>query len=57
VNTSFMMGGSIGLAALASLAAGSGYQAAFAAGALFALVAAILPVLLQPSSEGVKYAH
>ena len=56
VNTSFMMGGALGLAALASLAASrtaalhaagatpldalnGGYQAAFAAGALFALVA------------------
>ena len=46
VNTSFMMGGSIGLAALASLAAGSGYHAAFAAGALFALLAAVLGGLL-----------
>jgi EmrB/QacA subfamily drug resistance transporter len=57
VNTSFMMGGSIGLAALASFAAASGYHAAFAIGALFALVAGALGVLLQPSSEGVKYAH
>jgi EmrB/QacA subfamily drug resistance transporter len=57
VNTSFMMGGSLGLAVLASLAAGrssvltlqgaapavalnGGYQWAFAAGAVFALVAA-----------------
>jgi EmrB/QacA subfamily drug resistance transporter len=47
VNTSFMMGGSIGLAALASLAAGSGYHAAFAVGALFALLAALLGFLLS----------
>jgi EmrB/QacA subfamily drug resistance transporter len=57
VNTSFMMGGSIGLAALASLAGASGYHPAFAVGALFALVAGALGALLQPSSEGVKYAH
>jgi EmrB/QacA subfamily drug resistance transporter len=59
VNTAFMMGGALGLAILASLAAAStqgaigvgterlaalntGYHAAFAAGAVFALVAAIL---------------
>jgi EmrB/QacA subfamily drug resistance transporter len=58
VNTSFMMGGALGLAVLASLAAArsealaasmgtpfaltGGYQLAFAAGAVFAAVAAIL---------------
>jgi EmrB/QacA subfamily drug resistance transporter len=59
VNTAFMMGGALGLAALASLAASrsshaqaqgldaasalnAGYQAAFLAGACFALVAAVL---------------
>ena len=59
VNTSFMMGGALGLAILASLAAATtsgaiasgvtsaaaltdGYHAAFAAGAAFALIAAIL---------------
>lgn len=59
VNTSFMMGGALGLAVLASLAAArtgllqaegaaapaalnGGYQLAFAAGALFALAAAML---------------
>jgi EmrB/QacA subfamily drug resistance transporter len=63
VNTSFMMGGSLGLAVLASLAAArtedllgagvaqalalnSGYRLAFAVGALFALAAALLGVLL-----------
>ena len=57
VNTSFMMGGSIGLAALASVAALSGYHVAFAVGALFALLAAALGGMLQPSSEGVEYAR
>jgi MFS family permease len=57
VNTSFMMGGAVGLAVLASLAAAQagpvdgaediaavnrGYQLAFGAGAVFALVAAVL---------------
>ena len=58
VNTSFMMGGSIGLAALATLAAGSGYHAAFAVGALFALIASALGALiLGPAREGVEYAR
>jgi MFS family permease len=58
VNTSFMMGGSIGLAALATLAAGSGYHAAFAVGALFALIASALGILiLGPAREGVEYAR
>ena len=58
VNTSFMMGGSIGLAALATLAAGSGYHPAFAVGALFALIAGVLGVLiLEPSRQGVEYAR
>jgi MFS family permease len=63
VNTSFMMGGALGLAVLASLAgarsetlqaAGAaapaaltgGYHAAFAVGAVFALIAAALAALL-----------
>ncbi|MES2939765.1 MAG: DHA2 family efflux MFS transporter permease subunit [Pseudomonadota bacterium] len=62
VNTSFMMGGALGLAVLASLAAArtqaiagaaaadpaalnAGYHLAFAAGALFALVAAAMAAL------------
>jgi len=64
VNTSFMMGGALGLAVLASLAAArteslggaspaaltSGYQLAFAAGAIFAALAALLAaVLLRPA--------
>ena len=48
LNTSFMMGGSLGLAALASLAEAKGYHAAFAAGALFAFAAAALAFLLEP---------
>jgi len=58
VNTAFMMGGALGLAVLASLAASrssgdataaalnSGYHAAFLAGAVFALVGAVLAVVL-----------
>jgi len=46
VNTSFMVGGALGLAALASLAEAKGYHAAFAAGALFAAVAAAVSFLL-----------
>ena len=47
VNTSFMMGGALGLAALASLSEARGYHAAFAAGAAFALAAAALAGLLR----------
>ena len=47
VNTSFMMGGSLGLAALASLSEARGYHAAFAAGALFAFAAALATVFLD----------
>jgi predicted MFS family arabinose efflux permease len=58
VNTSFMMGGALGLAVLASLAAArtggshtaealnDGYHAAFAVAALFALIAALVSALL-----------
>jgi MFS family permease len=48
VNTSFMMGGALGLAALASLSEARGYHAAFAAGALFSFAAAGLSFLLDP---------
>jgi len=47
VNTSFMVGGALGLAALASLAEARGYHAAFAAGALFAAVAAGISFFLD----------
>jgi MFS family permease len=67
VNTSFVMGGALGLAVLASLAAArsqavagalaldaaalnSGYHAAFAVGAIFAVVAALGGMLLGPAS-------
>jgi MFS family permease len=67
VNTSFMMGGALGLAVLASLAASrtdalladgegeltaltGGYHAAFLAGALFSLVAAVLAAAFLPSA-------
>jgi EmrB/QacA subfamily drug resistance transporter len=80
VNTSFMMGGALGLAVLASLAAArtqgllaagaaspaaltSGYHAAFAIGAIFAAVAALLSALLlrdrapAATNQGVEYAR
>ena len=57
VNTSFMMGGALGLAALASLAEVKGYHAAFAAGALFAAVAALASVFLDPRTETEKAAQ
>ena len=51
VNTSFMMGGALGLAALASVSAAYGYHAAFAVGALFATLAAALSAMLtQPAA-------
>jgi EmrB/QacA subfamily drug resistance transporter len=40
VNTSFQVGGSVGLAALATIAAGGGFQVAFAAGSVIALAGA-----------------
>jgi EmrB/QacA subfamily drug resistance transporter len=46
VNTAFMMGGSLGLAVLASLAEGQGYRAAFIVATLFAAIAAILSAAL-----------
>jgi MFS family permease len=61
VNTAFMMGGALGLAVLASIAArhtgasadvaalNDGYRLAFAAGALCALVAAAVGAALIPS--------
>jgi EmrB/QacA subfamily drug resistance transporter len=78
VNTSFMMGGALGLAVLASIAAArserlsalgtaaaltAGYQVAFALGAIFAALAALVAgLLLRPAgpasrSEGVQYAR
>jgi len=57
VNTSFMVGGAIGLAALARLSASSGYHAAFAVGAAFALLAAILAVFFAAPKEQLAYAR
>jgi MFS family permease len=70
VNTSFMMGGALGLAVLASIAAArsdavsglgggaalnAGYQLTFAIGAGFAAVAAIVAaVLLRDPNAGAK---
>ena len=51
VNTSFMMGGALGLAALASLAEARGYHAAFAAGAAFAAVAAVASFFLDSGTS------
>ena len=47
LNTSFMMGGAIGLAALASLSEARGYHIAFGAGAAFALAAALIALGLE----------
>jgi MFS family permease len=76
VNTSFMMGGALGLAVLAAIAAArteslsslgtaaalsAGYQVAFAIGAVFAglaaLVAAVFLRAPAPKQEGVQYAR
>lgn len=66
VNTAFMMGGALGLAVLASVAAArtsalggaaspaaltGGYHLAFAAGAAFAVIAALLCLLLRESGH------
>ena len=60
VNTSFMMGGALGLAILASLSERAGYHAAFAVAALCGLIAAgaaaWLPRAAHPDKE-VEYAH
>ena len=60
VNTSFMMGGALGLAILASLAERAGYLAAFAVAALCAVVAAGAAAWLPRaahSEKEVQYAH
>jgi predicted MFS family arabinose efflux permease len=60
VNTSFMMGGALGLAILASLSERAGYHAAFAVAALCALVAAAAAAWLPRaahSEKEVQYAH
>jgi EmrB/QacA subfamily drug resistance transporter len=71
VNTAFMMGGAVGLAVLASLAAArtthllavdasqasaltGGYHVAFALGAVFAALAAVLGALLLRTSEAAR---
>jgi MFS family permease len=46
VNTSFQMGGAVGLAVLATIAAGGGFQVAFAAGSVIALSGAAVAVRL-----------
>jgi len=60
VNTSFMMGGALGLAILASLSERAGYHAAFAVAAACALVAAGAAAWLPRaahSEKEVEYAH
>jgi len=60
VNTSFMMGGALGLAILASLSERVGYHAAFAVAALCALVAAGAAAWLPRaahSGKEIEYAH
>ena len=71
VNTAFMMGGALGLAVLASIAAArtqglqgfepsvaltAGYRVAFVLGAVFAALAALIAGLLTARREGVEYA-
>jgi EmrB/QacA subfamily drug resistance transporter len=51
LNTSFMMGGALGLAALASLSEARGYHAAFAVGGLFSALAAVLAVFLKGTRD------
>jgi EmrB/QacA subfamily drug resistance transporter len=46
VNTSFQMGGAVGLAVLATIAAGGGFQVAFAAGSVIALAGAAVALRL-----------
>jgi EmrB/QacA subfamily drug resistance transporter len=60
VNTSFMMGGALGLAILASLSERAGYHAAFAVAALCGLAAAGAAAWLPRaahSEKEVEYAH
>jgi len=53
VNTAFMMGGSLGLAVLATLSEAAGFRAAFIVATLFAAVAAILSAALLRSDHPV----
>ena len=52
VNTAFMMGGSLGLAVLASLSAARGHHAAFFAGAVFAAAAALIGAAFLRAGPG-----
>jgi EmrB/QacA subfamily drug resistance transporter len=52
VNTSFQMGGSVGLALLATIAAGGGFRAAFAAGSVIALAGAAAALRLTWPAHG-----
>jgi EmrB/QacA subfamily drug resistance transporter len=60
VNTAFMVGGSLGLAVLATLAEGAGFRAAFILATLFAAIAAIAAAALlrpdQPSERKESWA-
>ncbi len=56
VNTAFMMGGSLGLAVLASLSAAHGHRAAFLAGAMFAAAAAAIGAALLRAGSPVPEA-
>ena len=46
VNTSFQVGGSVGLAVLATIAAGGGFRVAFASGSVIALAGAAVALRL-----------
>jgi MFS family permease len=52
VNTSFQMGGSVGLALLATIAAGGGFRVAFAAGSVIALAGAAAALRLTWPAHG-----
>jgi EmrB/QacA subfamily drug resistance transporter len=52
VNTSFQVGGSVGLAVLATIAAGGGFRVAFAAGSVIALAGAAVALRLTWPAHG-----
>jgi EmrB/QacA subfamily drug resistance transporter len=54
VNTSFQVGGSVGLALLATIAAGGGFQTAFAAGGVIALTGATAALRLTWPAYGLR---
>jgi EmrB/QacA subfamily drug resistance transporter len=57
VNTSFQVGGSVGLALLATIAAGGGFPVAFAAGSVIALAGAAVALRLTWPAHAVREAR